>query len=140
MHIKKQPLTKELKEQVDKGFSKHSIDLIGHDGLFEPIAFVASTDNEPMAGMIGVQLFWGALHIKYLFIDEAYRGKGLGTLLMKEALSYGNENNCPFAYVETLSFQALGFYQKMGFTLEFTRSGFKHGTSFHYLRKDLQSS
>lgn len=44
---------------------------------------------------------------------------------------------CPFAFVETMSFQALDFYRKMGFELEFTRSGYKHGTAFHYLRKLL---
>ena len=32
---------------------------------------------------------------------------------------------------------ARGFYEKMGFELEFTRSGYKHNTSFHYLRKNL---
>ena len=56
---------------------------------------------------------------------------------MKNALKYGKENKCPFAFVETMSFQALDFYQKLGFQLEYTRTGYAHGTSFHYLRKDL---
>jgi hypothetical protein len=56
---------------------------------------------------------------------------------MKKALQYGRDKDCPFAFVETMSFQALDFYQKMGFQLELTRTGYAHGTSFHYLRKDL---
>jgi len=38
-----------------------------------------------------------------------------------------------------MSFQALEFYQKMGFELDFTRPGYAHGTSFHYLSKKLIS-
>lgn len=61
----------------------------------------------------------------------------MGVRLMECALKYGSDKACPFAFVETMSFQALGFYRKMGFELEFTRSGYKHGTSFHYLQKLL---
>jgi len=56
---------------------------------------------------------------------------------MEHAFTFGRENKCPFAFVETMSFQAVEFYQKIGFQLEFTRSGYAHGTSFHYLRKDF---
>ena len=56
---------------------------------------------------------------------------------MEYALTYGRDNKCSFAFVETMSFQAIGFYQKIGFELEFTRSGYKRDTSFYYLRKSL---
>jgi ribosomal protein S18 acetylase RimI-like enzyme len=56
---------------------------------------------------------------------------------MESALKYGRGNKCLFAFVETMSFQALDFYRKVGFELEFTRSGYKHRTLFHYLRKAL---
>lgn len=137
--IKQQPLTQDLKSKVDEGFSRHAIAMVGHDEKFEPVAFIAE-DGQGMIGMVAGQLFWGALHIKYVFIDEQYRGKGLGTRLMEEALAYGQSHKCPFAFVETMSFQALEFYQKLGFNLEFTRSGFAHGTAFHYLKKDLQTT
>ncbi len=70
-------------------------------------------------------------------MDECYRCQGLGTELMEVAFKFGRENKCPFAFVETMSFQALGFYQKNEFQLDFTRSGYSHGTSFHYLQKKL---
>ncbi len=123
-----------MKSQVDEGFSRHAIAIVGHDEKFEPVAFVAIEDNG-MVGMVVGQLFWGALHVKYVFVNEHYRGKGLGTRLMGQVIAYGCANKCPFAYVETMSFQALGFYQKLGFKLELTRSGYSHGTSFHYLKK-----
>lgn len=134
--IKQQPLTDDIKRQIYEGFSRHAISEIGHDEKFEPVAFLA-TKGIDFAGAIVVELFWGALHVKYIYIEANYRGQDLGTTLMKTALQYGHDQGCPFAFVETMSFQALDFYQKMGFQLELTRTGYAHGTSFHYLRKDL---
>lgn len=92
-----------------------------------------------LAGAIVVERFWDALHVKYVYVDDHYRNQGIGTRLMQRAIGYGLEQNCPFAFVETMSFQALDFYQKMGFFLDFTRPGYAHGTSFHYLSKKLTS-
>jgi ribosomal protein S18 acetylase RimI-like enzyme len=135
--IKLQPLSQELKEKIYKGFSRHAIEVMGHDEKFDSVAFIANDKGGAFAGAVVVELFWGALHLKYVYVEEEYRERGIATNLMKKALKYGRINQCPFAFVETMSFQALGFYQKMGFELEFTRSGYKHDTSFHYLRKNL---
>lgn len=139
IQIQQEPLTEALKQEVYRGFSRHSIEMTGFDEKHEPIAFVANS-NGTLVGAVVVEIFWGAFHVKYLYVHENHRGQDLGKRLMKEALSYGQANQCPFAFVETMSFQAPGFYQKMGFQIEFTRPGYAHGTSFHYLRKELRSS
>ncbi len=136
INISQQLLTETMKEQIDRSLGLHAIQVVGHDEKYEPIAFVA-IDDEIFAGAIVVGLFWGALHVRKIYVDDAYRHQGLGTKLMKLALTYGLEKKCPFAFVETMSFQALSFYQKNGFQLDFTRSGYSHGTSFHYLQKKL---
>ena len=136
IEVKQQFLTESLKKQIYEGFSRHAIEIIGYDEKFDPVAFIAS-NKEFFAGALVAELFWGALHIKYVYVEDQYRGQQVASRLMKEALNYGKANQCPFAFVETMSFQALGFYQKMGFELEFTRTGYKHGTSFHYLKKNL---
>lgn len=136
IEVQRQILSDALKKKIYEGFSRHAIAMTGFDEKFDPVAFIANEKNI-FAGAIVVELFWGALHIKYVYVEAKYRGHGVATKLMEQALAYGRENQCPFAFVETMNFQALGFYQKMGFELEFTRSGYKHGTSFHYLRKNL---
>ena len=136
IEIRQQPLTDELKKRVNEGFSRHARAMTGHDGMLAAVAFVAR-EGDAFAGAVVVVPFWGALHVKYVFVEEGYRGKGMASGLMERALKYGCDSGCPFAFVETMSFQALGFYEKMGFELEFTRSGYAHGTSFHYLRKGL---
>jgi ribosomal protein S18 acetylase RimI-like enzyme len=136
IELKQHPLTEGLKKRIYDGFSRHAVAMTGQDEKFDPVAFVAH-DKECFAGAIVAELFWGALHIKYIYVEKEYRGKGIGSQLMKCALKYGRDQKCPFAFVETMSFQALDFYQKMGFKLELTRSGYIHGTSFHYLQKSI---
>ncbi len=43
--ISKQTLTVELKKQVDDGFSRHAIEMVGHDEKFDPVAFVAEDNS-----------------------------------------------------------------------------------------------
>lgn len=138
MQIREQPLTDALRNQIYEGFGRHAMAMTGHNEKFETVAFVAM-DEDVLAGAAVVELFWGALHVKYVYIEEAYRNQKLGTHLMDCVSAYAQKHNCPFAFVETMSFQALEFYEKCGFKLEFTRTGYSHNTSFHYLRKDFFS-
>ena len=137
IYIKMQPINPELNKKINAGFSRHAIAMTGYDEKYEPVAFVAKDEKGSFAGAVVVVLFWGALHVKYVYVEEKFRDSGIGTKLMKHALQYGRNNQCAFAFVETMNFQALDFYRKMGFELEFTRPGYKHNTSFHYLRRDL---
>ncbi len=138
-HYQQEAVTEALKKQIDEGFSLHSIAVTGFDERGTPVAFTVY-DGERFIGGVIVAIFWGALHIKTLFIEEAYRGQGVGRGLMEHAFQYARESKLPFVFVETMSFQALGFYQKLGFELEFTRPGYAHGTSLHYLRKAIAAA
>jgi len=139
MEIIQQPLTTELKNRIYSGFKEHTIKVMGQDGFGDPIAFIAIENND-LIGAVVAQPFWGTLHIKYVWVKEAYRGKKIGTLLTQRACEYGRNLNYLFAFVETMSFQALEFYQKLGFTLEYTRSGYAEGLAFHYLRKNFSGT
>ncbi|PIS01362.1 MAG: hypothetical protein COT84_02945 [Chlamydiae bacterium CG10_big_fil_rev_8_21_14_0_10_35_9] len=134
--IKQLPLSEDLKKKIYEGFARHAISMTGYNEIHDSVAFVANAQGN-FAGAVVVDLFWGALHIKYVYVEDGHRGQGIGTKLMEKAFQYGKENQCPFAFVETMSFQASEFYQKIGFQLEFTRSGYKYNTAFHYLRKNL---
>ena len=137
--INKELFNKELQKEIHKGFNRHSLSTIGHEWRLDTYAFVAK-DDEVLAGVCVVNFFWGVVHIKCLYVAEKYRKKGLGTNLVNSAIKYGLDNKFTFALVETMSYQALDFYKKMGFYLEFTQKGFSYGTSLHHLRKELKNS
>jgi GNAT superfamily N-acetyltransferase len=134
--IKEAAVTNELLTKIDEGFRQHGMDQTGHN---IPIIRTAFTANEKdfFAGAVTVHVLWGTLHIRHMFIEAPYRRQGLGSTLMFKAFDYGKSQGCTIAFVDTMSYQALGFYQKLGFVLEFTRTGFAHDSSLHYLKKSL---
>ena len=54
---------------------------------------------------------------------------------MEHAFKYGRQEGCRFTFVETMSFQAPEFYEKIGFKIELKRNGYDANTSFYYLIK-----
>ena len=130
-------LTSELKASIYEAFAKHSIDSVGFDGLAqEPVAFEIM-ENDVSLGVVVCQLFWGNVHIKSLLTNKEHRGRGIARALMEHAFDFGKENGCHFAFVETMSFQAPEFYQKLGFEVELKRDGYAACTSFYSLKKVL---
>ncbi|OJU79981.1 MAG: GNAT family N-acetyltransferase [Chlamydia sp. 32-24] len=140
LQIKQNTLSDEIKKKIFQGFSEQAIEATGINGLSEePISFEVF-DRSEFVGAIVVQMFWEQLHIKYLFVEKKYRGQGIATQLMNHALEFGKKRGCHFAFVETMSFQALEFYRRCGFVIDFSREGYAKNTAFHYLKKNLTNS
>lgn len=137
IQITNSALTPDLKTWVYQEFSEHAVITVGFDGLTnEPITFIAK-DNDIIIAICTCQLFWGNLHIKYLFTKKEYQRQGIAKTLMQYALAYGKEQDASFAFAETMSFQAPEFYQKLGFKVDLERTGFTQDLSYLYLSKAL---
>ena len=73
--IKQSILTSELKKEIYSKFREYSLEETDFDGLEqEPVAFELF-DNNKKLGIGVVQIFWGALHLKYLLVEKNLRGK-----------------------------------------------------------------
>lgn len=59
--------------------------------------------------------YW--LFIDLLFVEEKYRNNDIATNLMEKIEKFAKQNNCIGIRTDTWSFQARGFYEKMGFSL-----------------------
>ena len=57
----------------------------------------------------------GVLYVDLLWIDEAHRGGGAGATLLRLAEDEAKRRGARQARVNTFSFQAPGFYEKMGY-------------------------
>lgn len=89
-----------------------------------------------LGGASGVT-YYGCLYVDMLWIDDSIRQQGWGSKLMQEAEKIGIERGCTFATVNTMDWEALDFYQKLGYAIEFTRSGYKNESTLYMLRKSL---
>ncbi|KTD24975.1 N-acetyltransferase GCN5 [Legionella lansingensis] len=110
---------------------------------FKPLDFFAffirDKDNTIVGGCNGSTLY-GCLYIDQLWVSDSIRNQGWGKKLMNAALDYGKEKGCTFATVNTMDWEAIGFYHKLGFKLEFERRGFQKNSVFYFLRKEFFES
>jgi len=102
---------------------------------WRPIAVFVRNDGEVVAGLAG-ETYCGWLFIKYLWVSEGLRGRGVGRELMARAEARARDRGCHSAWVDTFSFQAPGFYQKLGYE-EFGRLDYPPDHQRHFLRKRL---
>ena len=59
---------------------------------------------------------WGWVYVDWLWVEEAWRGQGLGVRLLAAAEALAREHDCIGVHLHTWSFQAPGFYRKQGFS------------------------
>src|SRR3984885_13018926 len=76
----------------------------GHQ-QWRPLAVFARDRGSIAAGVAG-EPYSGWLFIRYLWVSDALRGKGLGRELMAGAEARPLERACHSAWVDTFSFQA----------------------------------
>ena len=65
------------------------------------------------------------------------RHQHLGTRLIASSECLGKEKGCLLATVNTMDWEALGFYQKLGFKIEFQRTGYLNESTMYFLKKSL---
>ncbi|MFK7749487.1 MAG: GNAT family N-acetyltransferase [Kordia sp.] len=97
----------------------------------------ARNDNDTVIGGIRATCFWNTLHIELLWLSSACRGKGIGKQLIDSAENFAKEHNCEKVFVETTSWQAKPFYEKVGYVHIATINDRPKGHASHYLTKDL---
>jgi GNAT superfamily N-acetyltransferase len=88
----------------------------GGDDAHETFALLLRDpdSNEVIGGLYGkVSYRW--LLIDLVSVPESMRGQGIGQRLMHMAEDIAQKKHCIGIWLETFSFQAPGFYQKLGY-------------------------
>jgi GNAT superfamily N-acetyltransferase len=101
---------------VRQGLRRFNNQFIKDDG-FQPLnLFLRREDGSIAGGLLG-DLYWGWLSINILWIDESLRGQGYGKKLILMAEEEAIQKSCRAAHLDTMSFQARPFYEKLGYTV-----------------------
>ena len=82
----------------------------------------------------------GWLYVAALWVSEGARGGGHGWRLMERVEREAAERGCANSYLDTFSFQAPGFYRKLGYVVFGELEDFPEGHSRIFLRKRLKPS
>ena len=104
---------------------------------WRPFAIFLRDEGRIVAGLAG-ETYCGWLFVRYLWVSEGLRGRGVGRDLMVRAEVLARERGCHSAHLDTFSFQARGFYEKLGYK-EFGRLDYPPGHHKHFMRKRLTS-
>ncbi|MGN8632241.1 GNAT family N-acetyltransferase [Blautia sp. HCP3S3_G3] len=102
-----------------------------------PLGVFMNDDNGvKKAGLTG-ETFGNWLCIKYLWVSEDLRGRGIGSQLLQAAESEAMKRGAKYVFVDTFSFQAPEFYRKHGYEEVFQLYEYPYSGSRSYFTKKI---
>jgi len=103
------------------------------------VACLLRNELGEVAGGVQGSLWGRSMHIDALWIDENHRGRGHGSELMKVIEDYALSHQHPLIYLETTSFQALPFYEGLGYRVFGQLPDITEGHTLFFLCKELST-
>jgi len=101
--------------------------------------FLRDESNSIVAGAAGYT--WGeTCELRQVWVAASIRGRGIGRRMMAEAEAEAVRRGCRQLILTTHSFQAPGFYLKLGFAVVSEIADYPRGHSALVLRKPLSAS
>jgi ribosomal protein S18 acetylase RimI-like enzyme len=98
--------------------------------------FIRNAQGEIVGGLVG-QTHWGWLFVSHLWVAETLRDQGYGQQLLLKAEQAAKQRGCSYAYLDTFSFQALGFYQRLGYQIFGVLKDYPPGHERYFLQKQI---
>ncbi|RIK38183.1 MAG: GNAT family N-acetyltransferase [Chloroflexi bacterium] len=123
---------------VGKGIDEYNRQYAGDANHQELAVFVRDAGGRVIGGLLG-DTYYGWLAINLLWIDAAWRGRGYGRALLHAAEAEAVRRGCHHAHLDTLSFQALDFYLKEGYTIFGQLDDLPPGHTRYFLQKNLET-
>ena len=97
---------------------------------------VRGAKGRVLGGLI-LQSYWKESYVELLWLSEKARRLGYGRRLMQEAERRARRRGSRLLHLNTYSFQAPGFYEKLGFRRFGGRAGSPRDASRHFYVKRL---
>lgn len=108
------------------------------DVLFDILDKKITEDNgNIIAGCVARMYCWNVAYVDMLWVDETYRGKGLGAKLLEEVEKTAKEKGCYLIHLDTFDFQAKEFYEKQGYEVFGVLDDCPTEHCRYYLKKNL---
>jgi GNAT superfamily N-acetyltransferase len=134
---------------VDEGIGEYN-DAAAPLHEVQPLAVFVHGDEDAEAGsgnatghVIGgaVGRTWGAsCELQQLWVHARWRSQGLGTQLMRRFEQRAASRGVRHVYLETWTFQAPDFYERLGYRKTHTNANFPHGLAKFVMERWLDES
>lgn len=128
-------VSEEDEEILHEGLMRH---VKAHVGDEDKTSSIKLTIKDDAGDLIGGLFAWTTLSnliFEHLWIEEGYRGIGLGRRLMHEMERIARQRSCIASQASSFSFQSPGFFEKMGYQILGDSCGYPNGSKEYYLIK-----
>ncbi len=129
--------TREAAETVMRGLRAYNYEKTGDA---EPLRLFLRDEKGEVVGGLLADTYWGWLDVGSIWVAEHLREHGYGRELMARAEAEGLRRGCTQAFLDTFSFQAREFYQRLGYAVAGTLDEFPPGHRRFLMRKRLSAS
>ena len=105
---------------------------------YRPLVIILSDpDTGGILGGLWGETNFAHLHVDLLFVPETLRGSGLGRQMLLQAEQEAKARGCRGAWSDTYSFQAHGFYERLGYAVFGTLDDYPPGQSLYLSAQNL---
>ncbi|EGA72117.1 putative acetyltransferase [Vibrio sinaloensis DSM 21326] len=105
---------KDLKDRIYNGLKAFNLQHFPDEDI-QSLACIAEDDEGHFLGGLTGEIFTNTLFVEFLWLDEENRSAGTGRKLMQAIEQEAKARGVTDLYLDTYSFQAPGFYAKLGF-------------------------
>jgi GNAT superfamily N-acetyltransferase len=103
---------------------------------FKPLSITLRHRGAIVGGLYG-ETYLNWMYISLFWLADEFRGKGFGSKIMQTAENEARKRGVKNAFVDSFSFQAPGFYKKLGYREFGKLKDFPAGHSRSFLTKAL---
>jgi GNAT superfamily N-acetyltransferase len=122
--------------RVDAGLDAYNHASADMAAIRRLACFARTADGVVVAGAVGRR--WGtAAELQQIWVREDLRRAGLGSRVARAFEDLARRRGCDLLYLDTFTFQAPAFYERLGFAVACELPGFPGGSSKLILTKRL---
>jgi GNAT superfamily N-acetyltransferase len=125
----------QTKKAVLGGLIGYNTEKIGKQ-KYKRFAISLRERGKIVGGIVG-EVWTRVLFIQFFWIEQKYRGKDFGTKLIKAIEDEARRFGATRSYLDTMSFQAPGFYRSCGYEEYGSIEGYPGGVTRHWFTKAL---
>jgi GNAT superfamily N-acetyltransferase len=123
------------KKAVLDGLNRYNDEKMGKQ-KYKRLAISLRDGNEIVGGIVG-EVWTAVLFIQFFWLEQGFRGTGFGRKLIGAIEDQARRFGAKRSYLDTMSFQAPGFYRICGYKEFGSIEGYPGGVTRHWFTKTL---
>ena len=128
----------EVRKLLYRGLAAHNRKTVEAPQVRPLWVLLRGDDRGPVIGGLLGATAWSHLRIEALFVPELLRGSGEGARIVALAEDEARRRGCIGAWLDTYSFQARGFYERLGYAVLGQIDDYPPGHTRYFMKKNLK--